>query len=165
MPAGALLGRLQGGQALGRRPVERHPLLEVARRLGEKPLAARPGRGPELGLARTAQRRERLEVLGLENRRAALPGQGQQDRVVVILPQQPRELLCLAGARGQCLGPAPRQERHVAPVQLHPLAPGVEGLVARLPVRLPKRLARLAVGIAQPVDEVVELDLRGGFRR
>src|SRR5436190_4638477 len=46
---------------------------------------------------------------------------------------------------------------------LHPLAPNVEGLVARFPVRLPKRLARLAVGIAHAVDEVAKLDSGGGF--
>src|SRR5258708_28452944 len=51
----------------------------------------------------------------------------------------------------------------MAPVQLHPLAPRMEGLVARLPVRLPECLARLAVGAAQPLDEMVELDLSGGF--
>ena len=79
-----------------------------------------------------------------------LPGERQQDRMVVILPQQPGELLCLAGARGHRLRPAPREQRHMTPVQLHPLAPGVEGLVAGLPIRLAKGFARLAVGVASP---------------
>ena len=43
----------------GRRrcPVEMHALLEVVRPLGKQPLAARPGLGPELGLAGSAERR------------------------------------------------------------------------------------------------------------
>ena len=45
---------------------------------------------------------------------------------------------------------------------LHPLAPGVEGFVARLPIGRPKRLARLAVGVAETLDQVVELDLGDG---
>ncbi len=128
--------------------------------VGEQAFAAWLGGRAQLGLAQARSPLDQRRQLAAQAVGRIGLNERDEHREIVIVAEKLRQMARLRCPRPEIVGPGARQERHLPPVGLRAFAPLVEGLVARVAVRLRECAPRAAVGALQAGADDVEARAR-----